>query len=88
MYCGLIMGDHSKCSINTMFNTGTVIGSFVNIFGSGFPSKFIPSYSWGGKDTFETYKFEKAIELAGVVMKRRGIELDELTIEIYKSFFK
>ena len=69
-------------------NTGTVVGSFVNIFGSGFPSKFIPSYSWGGGNAFETYKFEKAIELANIVMKRRGVELDETTIEIYKSFFK
>ena len=88
MYCGLIIGDHSKCGINTMFNTGTVVGSFVNIFGSGFPSKFIPSFSWGGEDTFETYKFDKAIELANIVMKRRGVKLDDLTIEIYKSFFK
>tara|TARA_B110000037_G_scaffold36058_1_gene43909 strand:- start:153 stop:1325 length:1173 start_codon:yes stop_codon:yes gene_type:complete len=88
MYCGLIIGDHSKCGINTMFNTGTVVGSFVNIFGSGFQSKFIPSFSWGGEDTFETYKFDKAIELANIVMKRRGVKLDDLTIEIYKSFFK
>jgi len=88
MYCGLIIGDHSKCGINTMFNTGTVVGSFVNIFGSGFPQKFIPSYLWGGGNTFETYKFEKAIEVANIVMKRRGVELDELTIDIYKSFFK
>ena len=88
MYCGLIIGDHSKCGINTMFNTGTVVGSFVNIFGSGFQSKFIPSFSWGGEDTFETYKFGKAIELANIVMKRRGVKLDDLTIEIYKSFFK
>ena len=88
MYCGLIIGDHSKCGINTMFNTGTVVGSFVNIFGAGFPSKFIHSYSWGGGNTFETYKFEKAVELAKIVMKRRGVELDETTIDIYKSFFK
>ena len=88
MYCGLIIGDHSKCGINTMFNTGTVVGSFVNIFGSGFQSKFIPSFSWAGEDTFETYKFDKAIELANIVMKRRGVKLDDLTIEIYKSFFK
>jgi UDP-N-acetylglucosamine diphosphorylase/glucosamine-1-phosphate N-acetyltransferase len=88
MYCGLIIGDHSKCGINTMFNTGTVVGSFVNIFGAGFPSKFIPSYSWGGGNTFETYKFEKAVELAKIVMKRRGVELDKTTIDIYKSFFK
>ena len=48
MYCGLIIGDHSKCGINTMFNTGTVVGSFVNIFGAGFPRNFVSSFSWGG----------------------------------------
>ena len=87
-YCGLIIGDHSKCGINTMFNTGSVVGSFVNIFDSGFPPKFVPSYSWGGKSGFETYKFDKAIEVAKIVMNRRGVDLDDQTINIYKHFFK
>jgi len=74
-FCGLIMGDHSKCGINTMFNTGTVVGVSANIFGSGFPSTFIPSFSWGGADGFRDYKMEKVLETANLVMERRGIEL-------------
>ena len=73
-YCGLTMGDHSKCGINTMFNTGTVVGVFANIFDCGFPSKHIPSFSWGGKDGFTSYDLEKAIELARIVMARRNVE--------------
>ena len=55
-FCGLIMADHSKCGINTMFNTGTVVGVSANIFGSGFPRNIIPSFSWGGNSGFTTYK--------------------------------
>jgi UDP-N-acetylglucosamine diphosphorylase/glucosamine-1-phosphate N-acetyltransferase len=84
-YCGLIIGDHSKSSINTMFNTGSVVGAFVNVFDGGFPPKFIPSFSWGGKSGFVDYDFDKAIEVAKIVMKRRGVDLDEPTIEIYKN---
>ncbi|MFO8148036.1 MAG: GlmU family protein [Gillisia sp.] len=73
-FCGLMMGDHSKCGINTMFNTGTVIGVSANIFGSGFPRNFIPSFSWGGSSGMTTYKTIKAFEVAEVVMKRRNIE--------------
>ena len=87
-YCGLIMGDHSKCGINTMFNTGTVVGVSANIFGGGFPSKFIPSYSWGGSDGFVDYELEKAIELAVVVMKRRGVEFSLADKEILEYVFK
>ncbi|MBL4888014.1 MAG: GlmU family protein, partial [Flavobacteriaceae bacterium] len=68
-FCGLMMGDHSKCGINTMFNTGTVIGVSANIFGSGFPRNFIPSFSWGGSSGFTTYLTKKAFEVAKVVMK-------------------
>jgi UDP-N-acetylglucosamine diphosphorylase/glucosamine-1-phosphate N-acetyltransferase len=71
-FCGLMMGDHSKCAINTMFNTGTVIGISANIFGSGFPRNFIPSFSWGGYSGMITYKTEKAFEVAKVVMERRN----------------
>jgi UDP-N-acetylglucosamine diphosphorylase/glucosamine-1-phosphate N-acetyltransferase len=73
-FCGLMMGDHSKCGINTMFNTGTVIGVSANIFGSGFPRNFIPSFSWGGASGFSTYLTSKAFEVANVVMSRRGSE--------------
>ncbi len=71
-FCGLMMGDHSKCGINTMFNTGTVIGVSANIFGSGFPRNFIPSFSWGGSHGFTTYLTKKAFEVAEVVMQRRN----------------
>ena len=70
-FCGLMMGDHSKCGINTMFNTGTVVGVSANIFGSGYPRNFVPSFSWGGSKGFVTYKTNKAFEVAEVVMARR-----------------
>ena len=76
-FCGLMMGDHSKCGINTMFNTGTVIGVSANIFGSGFPRNFVPSFSWGGAAGFTAYQIKKVFEVAKVVMKRRGLELTE-----------
>ncbi|MFT7612399.1 MAG: UDP-N-acetylglucosamine diphosphorylase/glucosamine-1-phosphate N-acetyltransferase [Parvicellaceae bacterium] len=73
---GLIMGDHSKCGINTMFNTGTIIGVNANVFGGGFPAKFIPSFVWGGADGFQTYDLKKAIEVGKIVMERRSVELN------------
>jgi UDP-N-acetylglucosamine diphosphorylase/glucosamine-1-phosphate N-acetyltransferase len=76
-FCGLIMGDHSKCAINTMFNTGTVVGVCTNIFGAGFPPGFVPSFSWGGADGFAAYKMEKVLETANLVMERRGLKLTE-----------
>lgn len=83
-FCGLIMGDHSKCGINTMFNTGTVVGVNANIYGAGFPSKFIPSFSWGGADGLQTYRFAKAMDTAQKVMARRSIELTDVDTEILK----
>lgn len=74
-FCGLMMGDHSKCGINTMFNTGTVVGVSCNIYGSGFPRNYIPSFSWGGAGGFTDYRLDKALATASIVMKRRGIEL-------------
>lgn len=74
-FCGLFMGDHSKCSINTMFNTGTVVGVFANIFGAGFPPKFVPSFTWGSDAGAEIFLIEKALELAEKVMARRGIAM-------------
>jgi UDP-N-acetylglucosamine diphosphorylase/glucosamine-1-phosphate N-acetyltransferase len=76
-FCGLIMGDHSKCGINTMFNTGTVVGICANIFGAGFPRNFVPDFAWGGAHGFETYKPEKVFETAELVYKRRGLTLSE-----------
>lgn len=81
-FMGLFMGDHSKCGINTMFNTATVVGVSSNIFGSGFPSKYIPSFCWGGAEGFEKYRFDKAIESANEMMKRRGRSLSEAEIKI------
>jgi UDP-N-acetylglucosamine diphosphorylase/glucosamine-1-phosphate N-acetyltransferase len=76
-FCGLMMGDHSKCGINTMFNTGTVVGVSANIFGSGFPRNLIPSFSWGGSAGMTTFKTDKAFEVAQVVMSRRGVEFTQ-----------
>ncbi|WP_064966224.1 GlmU family protein [Tenacibaculum ovolyticum] len=87
-FCGLIMGDHSKCGINTMFNTGTVIGVSVNIFGSGFLRNFVPSYSWGGASGFTEYKTNKVFEVAEVVMKRRSIQFDEKEKRIMEHVFE
>ena len=70
-FCGLIMGDHSKSAINTMFNTGTIVGVCSNIFGSGFPRNFIPSFSWGGNKGFAEYNIDKVFEVNSKVMKRK-----------------
>ncbi len=86
--CGLIMGDHSKSGINTMFNTGTVVGVSSNIFGAGYPRNFIPSFQWGGAAGFVVYQFEKAMDTAKRVMARRNIALDEIEREILKNVFE
>ena len=83
-FMGVCMGDHSKCGINTMFNTGTVTGVSSNIFGAGFPSKFIPSFTWGGAEGSEPFRFEKAVEYANNMMSRRGLELSSEEIAILK----
>ncbi|HUH52047.1 MAG TPA: GlmU family protein [Flavobacterium sp.] len=87
-FCGLMMGDHSKCGINTMFNTGTVVGVSANIFGSGFPRNFVPSFAWGGASGFMTYLPKKALEVAKVVMSRRHIELSEEDTKIMEYLFE
>lgn len=86
-FCGLIMGDHSKCGINTMFNTGTVVGVSANIFGSGFPRNFVPSFSWGGNKGFTTYLTKKAFEVAKIVMARKNIEFTEQDAAILEYIF-
>ena len=82
---GLIMADHSKSSINSMFNTGTVVGVAANIFGTGFPDKFIPSFTWGGRETF---RFDKALEVAVRMMERRNVKLTQADIDILKVVFE
>jgi len=87
-FCGLMMGDHSKCGINTMFNTGTVVGVNANIFGGGFPRNFIPSYSWGGSAGFTTYLTKKAFDVAQVVMDRRKVKFTEQDKKILEHVFE
>jgi UDP-N-acetylglucosamine diphosphorylase/glucosamine-1-phosphate N-acetyltransferase len=88
-FCGLMMGDHSKCGINTMFNTGTVVGVGANIFGDGFPRNFVPSFAWGGAAGFSTFQLNKFFETATKAMIRRNVLLaqeDKLMLEdIFKS---
>jgi UDP-N-acetylglucosamine diphosphorylase/glucosamine-1-phosphate N-acetyltransferase len=87
-FCGLMMGDHSKCGINTMFNTGTVLGTSCNIFGNGYPRYFVPSFSWGSPTGgFETYEINKAIATAENVYKRRGMEFTDIDKEIFNYIF-
>ena len=86
-FCGLMMGDHSKCGINTMFNTGTVVGVSANIYGGDFPPKFVPSFSWGGAEGFTTYEFEKACETAERVFERRHMKFDKVEKKILAEVF-
>jgi UDP-N-acetylglucosamine diphosphorylase/glucosamine-1-phosphate N-acetyltransferase len=83
-FMGLTMGDHSKCGINTMFNTATVVGVSCNIYGGDFPAKFIPSFSWGGSAGLVPFKFDKAVEYANNMMNRRGLALSEEEVEILR----
>jgi len=87
-FCGLMMGDHSKCGINTMFNTGTVVGVSSNLFGTGFLRNFIPSFSWGGTNGVTTYKTDKAFEVAEIVMNRRNVEFLEEDKAILEHIFE
>lgn len=86
-FCGLIMGDHSKSGINTMFNTGTVVGVSSNIYGADFPPNFIPSFRWGSAKGFQTYEFEKAIATMERVMERRNKQLSEQERKLYALLF-
>jgi UDP-N-acetylglucosamine diphosphorylase/glucosamine-1-phosphate N-acetyltransferase len=87
-FCGLMMGDYSKCGINTMFNTGTVVGISSNIYGAGFPGNFIPSFSWGGAAGFETYRVDKSFETIEKAMMSRNLTLSEADRRIIASVFK
>jgi UDP-N-acetylglucosamine diphosphorylase/glucosamine-1-phosphate N-acetyltransferase len=86
-FLGLIMGDHSKTGINTMFNTGTTVGFSCNIFGSGFPAKYLPSFSWGGSDGLQTYDVNKCLETAKVVTSRRKIEFKKIDEDLFRKIF-
>lgn len=86
-FCGLIMADHSKCGINTMFNTGTVVGFSANVFGSGFPRNFVPDFGWGGASGFVTYKPEAAILTAERVMARRGLSFSAADKMIFEAIY-
>jgi UDP-N-acetylglucosamine diphosphorylase/glucosamine-1-phosphate N-acetyltransferase len=86
-FCGLIMGDHSKSGINTMFNTGTVVGVSSNIYGSGFQRNFIPSFMWGGTHGLKPYNFKKLIEVAKAVFSRRNMEFDQTEEDIFSTLF-
>ena len=87
-FVGLIMGDHSKTAINTMFNTGSVVGVSSNVFGSGFPPKYIPSFSWGGSDSLVTYNFNKALQVAKLVINRRNMNLSDAETELLGKVFE
>lgn len=87
-FCGLLMGDHSKCGINTMFNTGTVVGVSANIYGGDFLSKFIPSFAWGGSDGMTTYRLERAVETANRMMGRRKKTLSDAELKMYQHIFE
>ncbi|MCD6010667.1 MAG: glucose-phosphate thymidylyltransferase [Flavipsychrobacter sp.] len=86
-FCGLLMGDHSKCGINTMFNTGTIVGVSCNIFGGNFPEKFVRSFSWGGSEGITHYDFSRAIETANRMMGRRGKSLSHAEVEMYRHIY-
>jgi len=86
-FCGLIMGDHTKCGINTMFNTGTVVGVSANIFGSGFQRNFIPSFKWGGVSGLQTFDPKKAVEIAKGMYKRRNLEFSEVEERLFEDVY-
>ncbi len=91
-FCGTIMGDHSKCGINTMFNTGTVVGVSANIYGHGYQRNYLPSFVWGGNSGLKTFEPEKAIEVAERMYERRGMKMSDddkrILLYVYRSTLK
>ena len=88
LFLGLLMGDHSKCGINTMFNTGTIVGISANVFGGGYPPKFIPSFIWGGSSGWKEFDFKKSLQTAQRVMERRNIKLTESYKKLLLNIFE
>jgi UDP-N-acetylglucosamine diphosphorylase/glucosamine-1-phosphate N-acetyltransferase len=86
-FVGLMMGDHSKSGINTMFNTGSVVGVGCNIFGSDFPPKYVPSFSWGGSESLETYDIDRAVDVARRVMTRRNVQLSRVEEKLLRFVY-
>jgi len=87
MFVGMFMGDHSKTGINTMINTGTVIGVACNVYGEGFPPRYVEDFHWGGKEKLVKYPFNKTVETVRTVMSRRGRELEKGEEDILKKIF-
>ncbi|MCK9399578.1 MAG: GlmU family protein [Bacteroidales bacterium] len=86
-FCGLIMGDHSKCGINTMFNTGTVVGINTNIFGAGYQRNFVPSFIWGGAGGYKAYHIDRAVSVAKKVYERRNLEFNQIEEDILRDIY-
>lgn len=86
-FCGLIMGDHSKCGINTMFNTGTVVGINANIFGAGYQRNFVPSFVWGGIGGYKAYLIDRAVSVAKKVYERRHLEFNQIEEDILRDIY-
>jgi UDP-N-acetylglucosamine diphosphorylase/glucosamine-1-phosphate N-acetyltransferase len=87
-FCGLIMGDHSKCGINTMFNTGTVVGVNANVFGPGYQRNYIPSFAWGGTSGYKAYNIDRAVSVAKKVYERRNLEFDQTEEDILRDVYQ
>lgn len=87
-FCGLVMADHAKCAINTMFNTGTVVGVSANVFGAGFPRNFVPDFAWGGSQGLEVYGLNKAFDTASKVYERRNMQFDKVEEDILSQVFE
>jgi UDP-N-acetylglucosamine diphosphorylase/glucosamine-1-phosphate N-acetyltransferase len=86
-FAGLVLGDHAKCGIGTMFNTGTVVGVMANIFGAGYPPKHVPSFSWGGAAGLEAYDLERALAVAALVTARRQKSFEPIDEALYRKIF-
>lgn len=87
-FCGLVMADHAKSAINTMFNTGTVVGVSANVFSSGFPPKFVPDFAWGGDQNFQTYDLSKMLNTANKVFEMKNELLTAKEIKILTHVFE
>jgi hypothetical protein len=87
LFVGLMMGDHSKSAIGSVFNTGTVVGVACNLIEPGFPPRYVPSFHWGGAQKLTPYPFNKTLDIARAVMARRHRELSEADIEVLRWIY-